>query len=146
MRGFFPLLMLLFIVACSPKPAESDTELVNNFLNDVTSLEAEKKNPIESFIKGAEGKASKAISFNKSNVEAMLEVASTYKYAVITVGNHTIVKITDLKDCKASGSWGACMPFAEGYIKKGELVAQEGYINNIIGMPDEQERKLFLFE
>lgn len=146
MRASFPLLFLFFVVACAPKPTETETALVKNFLNDVSSLEVEKKNPIESFINGAESEATKIVTFTKNNAEDALKEAANYKHQVITVGNHTIVKINDLENCKASGSWGACMPYAKGFIKKGDLVAQEDYINNIIGMPDDQERKLFLFE
>ena len=48
-------------------------------------------------------------------------------------------------DCIQSGSWGACMPYAKGYIKKGSLIEKEDYINNIIGIPDSQLRKVYLF-
>ena len=146
MKTFLPFFIFLFITACSHQPAESDTDVVNNFLSDITSIENEKKNPIESFIKGANAEAAEVLNLNKNNIKDVLAEAKNYKHVVITVGNHTIVKITDIENCRTSGSWGACMPYAEGYIKRGELVAREDYINNIIGVPDEQERRLFLFE
>jgi len=37
------------------------------------------------------------------------------------------------------------MPHAEGYIKKGGLTYKKDYINNIIGLPDAQERTMYLF-
>ena len=83
---------------------------------------------------------------DKNNIETVLTEAKTYKNCVIITGNHTIVKILDFDDCKQSSSWGYCMPTAEGYIKKGELVSQEDYINNIIGRPDAQKRTVYLFE
>ena len=72
--------------------------------------------------------------------------AKEYSNLVITTGNHTIVKIIDINNCKQSGAWGVCMPFANGYIKKGELIWQEGYINNSIGIPDSQVRKAYFFD
>ena len=64
----------------------------------------------------------------------------------IIVANHTVIKITDFNDCKPSASWGTCMPMAEGYIKKGVLQHEKDYCNNIIGLPDNQKRTLYLFD
>jgi len=64
---------------------------------------------------------------------------------VVTVGFHTIVKVSDFENCIQSGFWGVCMPYAEGYIQKGSLAPQKDYLNNIIGKPDAQERMMFLF-
>lgn len=116
------------------------------FLRDVKSLEKDKSiNPIESFKKEASKTAKKVIKINKSNIAKSLDKIEDYNYAVITVGDYTIIKITNLEDCKTSGAWKTCMPMAEGYIKKGELRYQNDYLNNIIGLPDTQERLLFLF-
>ena len=84
-------------------------------------------------------------SVNKDNIKDALAKAKDFKNVVITVDNHTIVKL-DVNDCKPSSAWSACMPKAEGYIKKGDLVYQNDYANNIIGLPDGQERLLFLFD
>ncbi len=121
--------------------------MVTNFLSDVSSLENDaSKDQVADFTKYAMQQADKKVSMNKDNIKEVLADGNNYKYMVIVVGNHTIVKIDDLANCKDSGSWGACMPYGTGYIKKGALVAKEDYINNIIGRADDQERMVFLFK
>lgn len=145
------LLVLITLFACnSENSGSSDTEqnsnMVLDFLKDISSIEdIENENPIVLFKEEAENIAKKTISLSKDNIVDVLEKAKNYKYCVITIEDHTIIKITDLEDCTQSGSWGACMPYAKGYIKKGDLEFQEDYINNIIGMPDSQEKTVFLF-
>lgn len=127
---------------------KSATESVASipFLKAVKSLEVDtSNNPIEAFKTDATNQAGNVITLNKDNIKDALNEAKRFKYAVITVANHTIVKLMDLNDCKLSGAWGVCMPKAEGYIKKGDLIYQNDYANNIIGLPDNQERLLFLF-
>ncbi|QCE41201.1 hypothetical protein [Psychroserpens sp. NJDZ02] len=115
------------------------------FLDNIKSLKHDtSSNPIATFKTEASTSAKKIISLNKANINAALDKAKKFKYAVITVENHTIVKL-DLHDCKPSGSWSACMPKAEGYIKKGELIYQNDYANNIIGLPGRQDCQLYLF-
>lgn len=147
------LLLFIAISACNNESTEStdlgekgNTSIVADFLDDISSLESiENVNPIVLFQESAENNAAEVISFSKDNIEDVLSKAKKYKHCVITIEDHTIIKITDIEDCTQSGSWGACMPFAKGYIKKGELVSQNDYINNIIGMPDSQERIMYLF-
>ena len=152
MKHFAIVLLFFLAVACGSEKTdnsntETNTNIVADFLNNETSLEdIEKGNPIVLFKEQAKEEADKVIHFSKDNIETLLSEAENYKYCVITTGDHTIVKITDLSDCIQSGSWGACMPVAKGYIKKKALVSQEDYINNIIGMPDGQDRVAFLFE
>jgi len=122
-----------------------ESAIVANFLNDVNSLSNVSSDPIGSFKTAAFESADKSVSVTGEGIATFLEDAKLYKHCVITTGDHTIVKITSFDDCKQSGSWGACMPMAEGFIKKGELVAQKDYINNIIGQPDDQDRVAFLF-
>lgn len=120
------------------------TELA--FLNDITSLEKNTKTPIKNLIKQAEVKASKIISINKGNITESYVVAESYEHALVIVGNHTAVKIINFNDCKPSASWAACMPMAEGYIKRNSVLNHKtDYLNNIIGLPDTQERTLYLF-
>jgi hypothetical protein len=38
------------------------------------------------------------------------------------------------------------MPRAAGYVKKGDLVYMNDYVNNVIGAPDAQKRMLYLFK
>ena len=123
------------------------TTIVGDFLNDVTSLEdTDSKQPITAFQEAAASSADKTMSLSKSNVKDVLAEAANYKYFVILIGDHTIVKVENVADCKQSGSWGACMPLGTGYIKKGKLIFQDDYINNIIGRPDSQERTVYLFK
>lgn len=125
----------------------SNSGIISEFLADTRTLENVKdNNPITLFQKLAEDKASKVLIVSKDNIKDILSLAKEYRACVITTGDHTIVKIIDINNCKQSGSWGACMPFANGYIKKGELILQEDYINNIIGIPDSQVRKAYLFD
>lgn len=103
-------------------------------------------NPIEVFLSQAQKEADESIELSKSNMEQALYKAKSFEYCFVVVDNHTIVKIDDLENCRKSGSWGACMPYAEGYIQKGKLIPQSDYINNIIGRPDLQQRVMFLFQ
>lgn len=137
------------LFSCSQSPSNSDTTkqaVVSDFLSDISSLEEQEK-PIKTFVSVAQETADKVVDLDKTNIKDVLETAHGYQHLVIVTGNHTIVNIEhdELNNCKQSGSWGACMPYAEGYIKKGDLVFQEGYINNIIGTPDDQERVAYFF-
>jgi hypothetical protein len=67
------------------------------------------------------------------------------KTCIVVVEQHTFAKFSDTKKCNMSGSWGACMPYAEGYIQSGGLKGINDYINNIIGKPDAQNRTLYIF-
>lgn len=130
----------------------SSTETVSNseailFLNDSKSLLSVKgTNPILEFKKTADATATRSRSFNKKNIQALLDDAKTFSHCAIIVEDHTIIKINDYYDCKQSSSWGACMPICEGYIKKGELQFQKDYLNNIIGLPDKQKRTIYYFQ
>lgn len=144
----------LIIISCGKTKEESTTNTATKespiaaFLTNTAVLEDNTiagKTPIKTFITYAETNADKAIKITKANIDTHIADAANYKHCVIVVGNHTIVKILDFKDCKQSRSWGACMPLAEGYIKKGALQAQKDHINNIIGLPDQQVRMMYLF-
>lgn len=167
MKSFTILLLLLITFSCKDEnkttetsvETDAKTEITNTkvksktvtnnssiaFLSNVKSLENDNSaNPIETFQKTAKNSAKAIINLNKETIKTALEKAKSYTSAVITVENHTIVKL-NLEDCKPSGAWASCMPKAEGYIKKGELVYQNDYANNIIGLPDSQKRLLYLF-
>lgn len=125
--------------------ATSDAVVIA-FLEDVTALEKEKgANPIADFKALSLKNAVDSININKDNIKDALAKAKNYKHSVVIVDNHTIVKLVDVNDCKASGSWGACMPMGEGYIKRGALNYKKDYINNIIGLPDAQTRSVYFF-
>lgn len=149
-KYILPIILLTFI-GCnsdsSDTSSNNDSEVITNFLKEVRSFEAiEDKAPISYFENLAKESASETIEISEDNIADVLATAKNYPHCVIIVEDHTIVKITSLEDCKQSGSWGACMPMAEGYIKKGDLEIQEDYINNIIGTPDNQNRTALFFE
>ena len=124
----------------------AQTNIVVDFLTDTKSLENFKGNPIIEFQNAAKTLATKTALLTKENSADLLKEAANYKNTVITVGIHTIAKVTELDNKIASGAWATNMPFGEGYVKKGELESREGYINNIIGIPDAQERTIYFFE
>ena len=135
-------------VESTTQNTEKDTETTADlpFLKDIKSLEKDTSaNPIEAFKTKATNLATEVVKLNKDNIKDALTKAKDFKNVVITVDNHTIVKL-DVNDCKPSGAWSACMPKAEGYIKKGDLAYQNDYANDIIGLPDDQERLMFLFD
>ena len=135
-------------VESTTQNTEKDTETTADlpFLKDIKSLEKDTSaNPIEAFKTKATNLATEVVKLNKDNIKDALTKAKDFKNVVITVDNHTIVKL-DVNDCKPSGAWSACMPKAEGYIKKGDLAYQNDYANNIIGLPDDQDLLMFLFE
>ena len=151
MKNYLLVLILFISYSCSSdkqgaNSSDSESSFVTEFLNDVTSIESvSNSNPILQFKEDAENIANDILSFSKDNMNDIIENAKRFKHCVITVADHTIIRITDLEDCVQSGSWATKMPFCEGYIKKGELVYQKDYLNNIIGIPDSQERTAYFF-
>lgn len=141
-------LSLFVWMGCNDSNVNTSSDLlVRNFLKDTRSLErVDFKNPIEEFQKTAEHVADKKMAINAASMNEFMELGKTYSSGVIIVGNHTIVKIDDFSNCKNSGSWGACVPFGEGYIKKGDLEFKKEYINSIIGTPGDQKRMGYLFK
>jgi len=143
------LLAALVLVVSTSLNAQSKVETITEFLNGILSFENTQLNagtPISTIKELASAQADKTIELTKANVKEVLEQAKDYHFVVITVGTHTIVRITDLKDCIQSGSWGTCMPMGEGYIQKSGLTNKNDYINNIIGIPNSQERKVYFFK
>lgn len=130
------------------KAQDDNAAVVKDFLKEIPSASGEKINahaPVASVDAIAKKNAAKTVSITKDNIGSALSDAKQFKYGILVVGEHTFVKITDFKKCNTSNSWGACMPYGEGYIKKGTLVSQKDFINNIIGRPDSQARTLYLF-
>lgn len=138
------ILGIFLAISCSSNKKEN---IVTLFIEDTKSLEKnENSRPIIEFLKVANKLADKKIVLNKQNIKESLLLAKKYKSYIISVEDHTLVKINNLENNKASGSWSTSMPFGEGYIQKGTLIYKEEYINNIIGSPDSQERIMFLFK
>lgn len=142
--------VLAFIFGVSTFAQETKTDLLKSFLSEVITIESSDLSahePITGVAALAVQKATKQITLTKENISEALADAKSHKHVIIIVGNHTIVKVTDLDDCTQSGAWGACMPMGTGYIQRsGQLNEKEGYINNIIGIPDSQQRTMYLFD
>lgn len=139
--------VLLFNLSYSQnKKSENLTE----FLDGVVEIDPQKlsgSEPINQLDKILTEKAAKTIILTKENIVISLEEAKNYDKILITVGVHTLVRIKDMNDCKRSGSWGVCMPIGVGLIQKsGIFENQTDYINNLIGIPDGQNRKMYLFK
>lgn len=143
----FVSLLTMISLVLSLSPASQDTDIVTAFLENTQSLaSADAPRPIAVFKGQAAAKAAKQADLTKDNIATILEEAKSYKHLVILTGNHTLVKVTDLEDCRQSGSWGTCMPKGEGYISRGgNLEFQQDYINNIIGIPGSQSRTAYMF-
>lgn len=144
----FSAIALLLFSFTAVKAQNDNAAIVKEFLKDIPAAASEKISagtPVATVDAIAKKNAAKAISLTKDNIASALAEAKQFKFGIIVVGEHTFVKVADFSKCNTSGSWGACMPYGEGYIKKGALVSQQGYINNIIGRPDAQARTLYLF-
>jgi hypothetical protein len=145
---------ILFIVAVflatQSFAQETKVDILRQFAGDLITIDtktADQAEPLVTMSQLAAAKAAKSIELTKENIKQALATAKDYKTAIIIVGRHTIVRITDDDDCTPSGSWGACMPKGTGYIQKGGVFHQkEGYINNIIGVPDGQKHVMYLFD
>ena len=142
----------ILIIGCNSKtdvnPEEDQVQenTVTKFLIDVKSLESDTNaNPIVAFKDLAEEIAKDKIILSKKNIKKVLIKSKEYSSCVIVTGNHTIVKILSFDNCQQSGSWEACMPTVEGYIKKGKLNYKKDFMNNVIGKPDKQERVVYFF-
>ena len=142
----------ILIIGCNSKtdvnPEEDQVQknTVTKFLIDVKLLESDTNaNPIVAFKDLAEEIAKDKIILSKKNIKKVLIKSKEYSNCVIVTGNHTIVKILSFDNCQQSGSWEACMPTVEGYIKKGKLNYKKDFMNNVIGKPDKQERVVYFF-
>ena len=94
----------------------------------------------------AEEIAEDKIILSEKNIKIVLIKSKEFSNCVIITGNHTIVKIISFDNCQQSGSWKACMPAVEGYIKKGKLNYKKDFMNNVIGIPDKQERVAYFID
>ena len=147
-RFTFILVGLIAVSFLQLHAQSSDSETLQKFLKDIPAFNNENASAlgtIQIVNDLAVQKAAKTISFSGENIKDALGEAKQYKYCIIIVEAHTIVKVSDFEKCSQSGSWGTCMPYGEGYIRKGGLTGINDYINNIIGKPDSQSRMMYLF-
>lgn len=142
----FPL-----FIACNSNGTSSTVTAQNSvafaFTEDPASALNLEGNPIVSLIEDAENNSSASMSLDKTNVSEVVEKMKMYSTSIVVVEDHTVVRIVDPNDCKPSGSWNSCMPLAEGYIRQSGTMKPHGdYLNNIIGLPDDQKRTVYYFE
>jgi hypothetical protein len=151
MKNHLSLLLLLtilcFSLSCSQnKKPEKLKGIVDNIIQ-IDPDELSGSVPISQLAKIASQKADKTISLTKTNMAESLDEARKYKKALIIVGSHTLIKIKDFDDCQKSTAWGTCMPKGVCLTQKGgDFEKETDYINNLIGLPDGQNRKMFLFK
>ncbi len=148
MKILFTILFIIFPYSAI-HAQEDKAQLVNDLIADVMTISKADLNaasPIASVNKLATVQADKSIVLTKDNMEKSLEEAKDYKACLITVGDHTVVVVSDFDKRITSGSWKCKMPFGKGYVQKGTMNFKEDYLNNIIGVPDTQKRIMFLFK
>ena len=141
------IIALLLCLATSLN-AQTKVETLTEFLDGIIKFENASLNegtPIKDIKVLAGEQADLTKDLTKENIKEVLETAKSYHFCVITVGIHTITRITDLEYTQMSGSWGTKMPMGEGYVQKNGLNLKNDYINNIIGIPNSQERKIYFF-
>jgi hypothetical protein len=136
-----PIFALFIIPAIAQ---ENKAEILKAFVKDIPSLATENISTVSGLVDASQKKATKTIEITRENMKASLQEAQG-KTCILVVENHTFVKFSDTKKCAASGSWGTCMPYGEGYISNDGFKMVNDYINNIIGKPDTQKRTLFIF-
>ncbi|PRZ00086.1 hypothetical protein BY457_107148 [Marinilabilia salmonicolor] len=142
------LFLALFISIPMVAAAQSNTETITTFLEGIINfqeVEVNDHNPIISIGELAAQQADTTIVLTGENVSETFDKAMNYNHSLIVVGIHTAVLVSSWEDCTPSGAWDACMPMGEGFVKRTALEKETGYINNIIGIPDNQERKVYLF-
>lgn len=139
---------MLFFTANQCQSPEAKAETLTGFVDEIIAIDAttmDLNKPIVSLIEAAKSQAQRSILLTKGNFSKSIEDAKQYKHALIFVGKHTIVKITDFDKTQKSTSWACAVPYGTGYIQNDGLDRKSDYINQIIGVPDNQTRWLFLF-
>jgi len=132
---------------CGTDNRSTEVELLVKNVLACNTDQLDKDEPIVSVLDLAYQQAKKAIPVSSSNIKSVLDEAKQYKTLLLVVGNHTLVKITDLENCEKSTSWGCCMPMGVAITQKsGEMKKRKDYINHLIGTPDSQIRTVFLFD
>lgn len=142
------LILLMCLLCVSASKAQSKVETLTTFLDGIIKFDGaqvQEGTPIIDIKVLASEQADLVKDLTKATVAEVLETAKQYNFCVITVGDHTIARITDLEMSVQSGSWGVAMPMGEGYVQKNGLVNKNDYLNNIIGIPNSQERKVYFF-
>jgi hypothetical protein len=150
MKRTFIALIFLALTFTATK-AQGNVEQIKELLTGIVNFEGStitENQTIHNVSRIASQQADTMLFITDKNIAQILAYSKSYSHGIITVGQHTIVKIDDWDNCQQSGAWKTCMPYGKGFIKQkeGELKSINDYINNIIGIPDSQRRTLFLFK
>jgi len=143
------LIILLVVSGLSSQAQNTKIIVLKQFLSDIINVDAKQLNnqqPIISINEIAKAKAEKVITINRETIGSALLEAKNYKYCLISVDAHTLVRVISFKDISPSGAWRAAMPLCKGYIQRsGVLHEKKDYLKNLIGRPDSQVRTMYLF-
>ncbi|HNW49897.1 MAG TPA: hypothetical protein PKH79_02370 [Prolixibacteraceae bacterium] len=145
------IILLIAIVAFDLSCTQNKKhEKIKSLVNGAIQVDPEKlqgSEPIPQIAAELEKTANKTLTINQSNMEDALQEAQNYSKTFITVGSYTLVKITSFDDCQKSTTWGTCMPKGTALIQRsGNFKKVKDYLNHIIGKPDDQIRKMYLFK
>jgi hypothetical protein len=128
--------------------AQTNAETLKGFLGDIISFKEvtlDAKRPMTKIRQLASVQADTLYVLTPANAEEVFKEAANYKHCIVFTGSHTVVRVTDFEKRIASGAWKTKMPYGEGYIQRDEMSKKTDYINNIIGVPGNQKRVVFLF-
>lgn len=148
-KALYTLVLASTLVACSNNGDQTSSKdsLALAFATDPAMVDGMDGNPIIAIREDAQSNADESYELNVETVEQFTSDVRTFSSCVVIVEDHTIVRVENSEDCTNSGSWGTCMPMAEGFVRRdGYMLPQDDYINNIIGKPDESLRTVFLFK
>lgn len=153
MKKLILLLVVASLASCNSDSGSSNGEgnksIAFRFMDNPAVLLEVEGNPIITLKENAEATADEVLSLDRANVKEVIAGMKNSSSWLIIVGDHTAVRSVKgaEADCKVSGSWGECMPLVEGYVRSdGAMKAHGDYMNNVIGLPDDQERWVFLYE
>ena len=143
-------IIILFVLSgLSSQAQNTKTAVLKQFLTDIIKIDGKELNqqqPIISINEIAKSKAEKAIEINSESIGKALLEAKNYKHCLISVDEHTLIRVVSFEDSSPSGAWRAAMPLCKGYIQKsGVLHEKKDYLKNLIGRPDSQIRIMYLF-
>ena len=142
------LISLFILGSCSSDSSkQAKSEEIQAVLENIDAVKDFENGSkvISNFQEKANAQADEVTNLRKTNISAFFEKAKYYEYCIVTVGEHTILKVSDFEDCQTSGSWATCLPLVEGYIRSNGWVYKKDYANQIIGTPDDQKRFAYLF-
>jgi hypothetical protein len=106
MKKFSIILLLLTIIAfCSSCSHNRKPEKIKGFMEEAIQVDPEKlsgSEPIPQIAAELEKTASKTTTIDQSNIADALQETRDYNKNFITVGNYTLIKITNFDDCQKS--------------------------------------------